>query len=71
MRDVVDTASGNLNYVFDDVARICTTSAIRVCLLSFGPSLLTPPSFVNYLCGKELNPKTSNEIGRASCRERV
>jgi len=34
MRDVVDTASGNLNYVFDDVARICTTSAIRLCKLS-------------------------------------
>jgi hypothetical protein len=32
LRDVVDTANGKLNFVFDDIARICTTSAVRVLL---------------------------------------
>jgi len=30
MRDLVDTASGKLNYVFDDVAHICTTCSVRL-----------------------------------------
>ena len=38
LRDVVDTANGKLNFVFDDIARICTTSAVRVCF--FLPSFL-------------------------------
>lgn len=48
LRDVVDTATGKLNFVFDDIARICTTNALRVCetddmekLRSFLPYLLT------------------------------
>lgn len=30
MKDVVDTASGKMQFIFDDVSRICITSAIRV-----------------------------------------
>jgi len=30
MRDLVDTAAGKLNYVFDDVAHICTTCSVRL-----------------------------------------
>jgi hypothetical protein len=39
MRDMVDTASGKLNYVFDDVARICTTSSIRLSRLGMWKGL--------------------------------
>jgi hypothetical protein len=39
MRDVVDTASGKLNYVFDDVARICTTCSVRLSRLALWKSL--------------------------------
>lgn len=34
IRDVVDTASGKLNFVYDDVARICTTTAVRLSRLA-------------------------------------
>lgn len=39
LRDVVDTSNGKLNYVFDDIARICTTSAIRMCKLGLWKSV--------------------------------
>eukprot|EP01128_Nolandella_sp_AFSM9_P002529 TRINITY_DN12894_c0_g1_i1.p1 TRINITY_DN12894_c0_g1~~TRINITY_DN12894_c0_g1_i1.p1 ORF type:complete len:694 (-),score=154.81 TRINITY_DN12894_c0_g1_i1:174-2255(-) len=34
IRDVVDTASGKLSFVYDDVARICTTTSVRLARLA-------------------------------------
>lgn len=39
LRDVVDTATGKLNFVFDDIARICTTNALRICRLGMWKSI--------------------------------
>jgi hypothetical protein len=39
MRDLVDTASGKLNYVFDDVAHICTTCSVRLSRLGMWKGL--------------------------------
>jgi hypothetical protein len=40
MKDVVDTASGKMQFIFDDVSRICITSAIRVIFAFFYFGLL-------------------------------
>lgn len=55
MKDVVDTASGKMQFIFDDVSRICITSAIRVCLLI--SIRLNRFSYVSWRCGKEYKYK--------------
>lgn len=51
MKDVVDTASGKMQFIFDDVSRICITSAIRVCALDWDQRL-TLTSCVSWPCGR-------------------